>query len=89
MAARRDVKALATTLEDLKVGANVRAGFRSPRYGDFIITATVIRGLERTQLTAGSWLLSTAGKPSKHLQTLEILTPETEVTPEAPAEASA
>ena len=89
MAARRDVKALAATLEELKAGTNVRAGFRSPRYGDFIISATVVRGLERTQLTAGSWLLSTAGKPSKHLQSLEIITPDTADDTAAPAEASA
>lgn len=89
MAARRDVKALAATLEELKIGTNVRAGFRSPRYGDFVITAIVVRGLERTQLSAGSWLLSTAGKPSKHLQTLDVLLPEAEATPEIPAEASA
>lgn len=74
MAARRDVKAITAALADVKAGIRVRAGFRTPRYGDFTVTAEAIAGLERGQLTAGSWLLGTAGKPSKHLQSLEIIT---------------
>ncbi|MCC3292931.1 hypothetical protein [Arthrobacter sp. zg-Y1110] len=72
-AVRRDVKAITAVLENLKAGERVRAGFRSPRYGEFTITAAAVKGIERGQLTAGSWLLGTAGKPSKHIQSLEVI----------------
>lgn len=80
-APRRDIKAITAALEALKAGQRVTAGFRTPRYGDFTVTADAVKGLERGQLTAGSWLLGTSGKPSKHLQSLEIV-------PDSPAAAT-
>ncbi|MCC3299382.1 hypothetical protein [Arthrobacter caoxuetaonis] len=71
---RRDIKAITAVLENLTAGQKVTAGFRTPRYGDFTITAEAVKGLERGQLTAGSWLLGTSGKPSKHLQSLAVVT---------------
>lgn len=72
MAARRDVKDLTATLETLAVGDRVRAGLRSPRYGDFTVEATVVKGPERGQLMAASWMISAQGKPAKALQELVI-----------------
>lgn len=72
MAARRDVKELTSTLETLAVGDRVRAWLRAPRYGDFTVEATVVKGPERGQLMAASWLISAQGKPGKALQELVI-----------------
>lgn len=72
MAARRDIKALTAGIAGLTEGDRVRAGISHPRYGDFIIEATVVGGSESV-LTAGSWAISKNGKPSKHLTELVVL----------------
>lgn len=72
MAARRDIKALTAGIAGLNEGDRVRAGISHPRYGDFIIEATVVSGSESV-LTAGSWAIAKNGKPSKHLTELVVL----------------
>ena len=72
MAARRDIKALTAGIAGMTAGDRVRAGISHPRYGNFIIEATVVAGGDSV-LTAGSWAISKNGKPSKHLTELIVL----------------
>lgn len=74
-AARRDVKALTAAVEPIKKGDRVAATFKAPRYGNFTVEGTVVKavGPEHRQFNIGSWLLSSEGKPSKFLQSVEIL----------------
>ena len=71
MAARRDVKALTSTITELAAGDRVRIGVNHPRYGECTVEATVVE--TDTAFTAGGWGISKAGKPTRHLTELVVL----------------
>lgn len=72
MASRRDIKTLTAVIAETQEGDRIRAGFSTPRYGEFTVEATVVAGPDQT-LTVGDWPVAKAGKPSKGLQEIVIL----------------
>ena len=70
---KRNLKDVTANLETIKAGDRVSATFRTPRYGEFTIEATVLAGLTFRSLVVGAWILGTAGKPTKNLQSVTRL----------------
>lgn len=71
--AKRDINQLTETISGMKVGDLVRASFKHPRYGTFIIEGAVVQGRTRNQSNVGSWLLQDEGKAHRYLQELVVL----------------
>lgn len=75
---RRDTKALTATIAEINKGDRVSAGFNHPRYGQFTVMGTVLKGgagLDRNQLSIGGWYLNLNDRAAKYLQTLTIVAP--------------
>lgn len=75
---RRDTKALAATIAELKKGDRVTAFFKHPRYGEFAVEGTVIKGgtgLDRNQLIVGGWFINLNARATKYLQELIVVAP--------------
>jgi hypothetical protein len=73
---RRDTKALAATIAEINKGDRVTAFFKHPRYGEFAVEGTVIKGgagQDRNQLMVGGWYLNINERAAKHLQELVIV----------------
>jgi hypothetical protein len=73
---RRDTKALTATIAEINKGDRVSAGFNHPRYGQFTIMGTVLKGgsgLDKGQLSVGGWYLNLNERAAKYLQTLNIV----------------
>lgn len=73
---RRDTKALAATIAELKKGDRVTAFFKHPRYGEFAVEGTVIKGgtgLDRNQLIVGGWFINLNARATKYLQELIVV----------------
>ena len=74
--ARRDTKALTATIAEINKGDRVAAGFNHPRYGQFTVMGTVVKGgagLDRNQLSVGGWYINLNDRAAKHLQALTIV----------------
>lgn len=75
---RRDTKALTATIAEINKGDRVSAGFNHPRYGQFTVEGTVIKGgagLDRNQLIVAGWYINLNERAAKYLQELSILAP--------------
>lgn len=75
---RRDTKALTATIAEISKGDRVSAGFNHPRYGQFTIEGTVVKGgagLDRNQLMVGGWYVNLNERAAKYLQDLVIVAP--------------
>ncbi|HEX9227584.1 MAG TPA: hypothetical protein VF885_13150 [Arthrobacter sp.] len=75
---RRDTKALTATIAEINKGDRVVAGFNHPRYGQFTVEGTVIKGgagLDRNQLMVGGWYINLNERAAKHLHELAIIAP--------------
>lgn len=75
---RRDTKALQTTIAELTKGDRVTAFFNHPRYGQFAVEGTVLKGgagLDRNQLSVGGWYINLNERAAKYLQELIIVAP--------------
>lgn len=73
---RRDTKALAAIIAEIKKGDRVTAYFKHPRYGEFAVEGTVLKGgagLDRNQLIVGGWYLNVNERAAKHLQELIVV----------------
>ncbi|MBG0738782.1 hypothetical protein IV500_05030 [Paeniglutamicibacter antarcticus] len=73
---RRDTKALAATIAEVKKGDRVTASFKHPRYGDFAVEGTVIKGgagVDNNQLIVGGWYINLNERAGKYLQELIIV----------------
>lgn len=73
---RRDTKALQATIAELKKGDRVTAFFKHPRYGEFAVEGTVLKGgagLDRNQLMVGGWYINLNERAAKYLQELIIV----------------
>ncbi|MFB9713972.1 hypothetical protein ACFFPI_07360, partial [Arthrobacter methylotrophus] len=73
---RRDTKALAATIAEINKGDRVTAFFKHPRYGEFGVEGTVIKGgagQDRNQLMVGGWYINIGERAAKHLQELVIV----------------
>jgi hypothetical protein len=73
---RRDTKALTATISELKKGDRVRATFNTPRYGQFTVEGTVLKGgagLDRNQLSVAGWYINLNERATKALHDLSIL----------------
>lgn len=57
----------------VKAGDRVHAVFSTAKQGVFDMEATVIEGLGKDQLVVGSWLLSSDGTASAHLQEVTVI----------------
>jgi hypothetical protein len=75
---RRDTKALQATIAELKKGDRVTAFFKHPRYGEFAVEGTVLKGgsgLDRNQLMVGGWYINLNERAAKYLQELILVAP--------------
>lgn len=75
---RRDTKALAATIAEIKKGDRATAFFKHPRYGEFAVEGTVLKGgagLDRNQLMVGGWYINLNERAAKYLQELIIVAP--------------
>lgn len=75
---KRDTKALTATIAELQKGDRVRATFNHPRYGQFDVEGTVLKGgagLDRGQLSVAGWYINLNARAAKALQDLVILAP--------------
>lgn len=75
---RRDTKALTATIAEINKGDRVVAGFNHPRYGQFTVEGTVIKGgagLDRNQLIVAGWYINLNERAAKHLHELSIIAP--------------
>jgi hypothetical protein len=75
---RRDTKALTATIAEINKGDRVSAGFNHPRYGQFTVEGTVVKGgagLDRNQLMVGGWYINLNERASKYLHELTIVAP--------------
>jgi hypothetical protein len=73
---RRDTKALQATIAELKKGDRVTAFFKHPRYGEFAVEGTVLKGgagLDRNQLMVGGWYINLNERAAKYLQELILV----------------
>lgn len=73
---RRDTKALQATIAELKKGDRVTAFFKHPRYGEFAVEGTVLKGgagLDRNQLMVGGWYINLNERAAKYLQELIVV----------------
>lgn len=73
---KRDTKALTATIAELKKGDRVRATFNHPRYGQFDVEGTVLKGgagLDRGQLSVAGWYINLNARAAKALQDLVVL----------------
>lgn len=75
---RRDTKALTATIAEINKGDRVTAFFKHPRYGEFAVEGTVLKGgagLDRNQLMVGGWYINLNERAAKYLQELIIVAP--------------
>lgn len=75
---RRDTKALQATIAEINKGDRVTAFFKHPRYGEFAVEGTVLKGgagLDRNQLMVGGWYINLNERAAKYLQELIIVAP--------------
>lgn len=75
---RRDTKALTATIAEITKGDRVTAFFNHPRYGQFAVEGTVLKGgagLDRNQLSVGGWYINLNERAAKYLQELIIVAP--------------
>jgi hypothetical protein len=75
---RRDTKALTATISEINKGDRVRARFNHPRYGQFTVEGTVVKGgagLDRNQLIVGGWYINLNERAAKYLHELDIIAP--------------
>jgi hypothetical protein len=75
---RRDTKALQATIAEIKKGDRVTASFNHPRYGQFAVEGTVLKGgagLDRNQLMVGGWYINLNERAAKYLHELAIVAP--------------
>lgn len=75
---RRDTKALAATIAEIKKGDRITAFFKHPRYGEFAVEGTVVKGgagLDRNQLMVGGWYINLNERAAKYVQELIIVAP--------------
>jgi hypothetical protein len=73
---RRDTKALQATIAEINKGDRVTAFFKHPRYGEFAVEGTVLKGgagLDRNQLMVGGWYINLNERAAKYLQELIIV----------------
>lgn len=73
---RRDTKTLTATIAEINKGDRVTAFFNHPRYGQFTVEGTVVKGgagLDRNQLMVGGWYINLNERAAKYLQELTIV----------------
>ncbi|MCU6481324.1 hypothetical protein [Arthrobacter sp. A2-55] len=70
------MKELTETIAALAVGDMMSAEFTTPRYGQITVTGPIRRGLDKKTVSIASFTVSPDGKPTKALQSLSRITPE-------------